>query len=352
MTRRRTLTIAAVVAVVVALGVLVFSRLTKKDAADTDPTPTAVVTVAPARAETVQNTIELYGVVQADPAGAVTIAAPRALIVGGVRAQVGQSVRAGQALVEVSDAPASALAYRQAADAATFARNDLARVQRLYDQRLAANDQLGAAKKAAADAEASLAQQKAQGSGPGGQTIVAPRAGIITSVTATPGVHTAQDAAMMVLARAGAASVKLSLEPSAGQVTVGEAVILHPVFGGPPIHTRISVVGLAADPTTKTLTAVAPLEGTTLPIGSAVRGEIVTGAHPGLVVPRQAVVFDETGPHLFTVSGGKAHRVFIKAGADHGDEIEITGPVAPGTPVAVEGAYELQDGMAVKARAK
>ncbi len=352
MNRRRLITLAIVAVAAIALAFLVFTRLTKKDDADTDPTPTAVVTLVPAKAQTVQATIELYGTVQADPAGAITIAAPRAVVIGQVLAQVGQSVRAGQPLVQVSDAPASALAYRQAADAATFARNDLARVQRLYDQRLAANDQLGAAKKAAADADAALAQQKAQGSGPGGQTIRAPSAGVVTSVTATPGDHSAQDSALMVLAKAGAAVAKLSLEPSAGTVVAGQAVDLFPVFGGPPIHSRISIVGQAADPTSKTLSAVAPLNGAVVPIGSAVRGEIATGAHSGLVVPRAAIVFDETGPHLFTVSGGKAHRVFVKTGADRGDDTEITGPVAPGAMVAVEGAYELQDGMAVKARAK
>jgi len=337
--RQRILTIAVVAALAIALIFLVYSRVTKKDDADTDPTPTAVVTVAPARAETVQAVIQLYGTVQADPAGAITIAAPRALLVGQVLVRAGEAVRAGQALIQVSDAPSSALAYRQAADAAVFATNDLARVQRLYDQRLAANDQLGAAKKAAADAAAALSQQKAQGSGPGGQTLTAPRAGIVTSVTATPGDHLAQDAPLAVLARAGA-------------VTAGEAVVLYPVFGGPPLHTRISLVGQAADPATKTLDAIAPLNGAALPIGSAVRGEVVTGSHAGLVVPKQSIVFDETGPHLFTISQGKAHRIFVKAGVDRGDEVEITGNVTAGALIAVEGAYELQDGMAVKARAR
>ena len=352
MTRRRMLTLAAVAAVVLALAALVVSRLTKKDAAGGDPTPTASVTVVPARAETVQSVVQLYGTVQADPSGAITIAAPRAVIVGRVLVQAGQTVRAGQGLIEVGDAPSSALAFRQAADAATFARNDLARVQRLYDARLAANDQLGAAKKAAADADAALAQQRVQGSGPGGQTLAAPRAGIVTSLTATPGDHVAQDAPLAVLARAGGVVVKLTLEPSAGTVSAGQPVVLHPVFGGPPIQSRITLVGQSADPMTKTLTAVAPLNGALVPIGSAVRAEVSGGAHAGLVVPRQSIVFDETGPHLFTVSQGKARRVFVKAGADRGEEVEITGPVAPGALVVVEGAYELQDGMAVKARAR
>jgi len=60
------------------------------------------------------------------------------------------------------------------------------------------------------------------------------------------------------------------------------------------------------------------------------------------------VVFDETGAHVFVVAGGKARRVFVTAGRDHGDEIEISGPIQAGQVVAVEGAYELQDGMAVK----
>jgi len=112
------------------------------------------------------------------------------------------------------------------------------------------------------------------------------------------------------------------------------------------------MVGRAADQTTKTLDAIAPLNGAVLPIGAAVQGEVVTATHTGLVAPRAAVVFDETGPHLFTVSGGKAHRVFVKTGLDHGQDIEVAGPLPAGTQVAVEGAYELQDGMAVKARGK
>ena len=63
-------------------------------------------------------------------------------------------------------------------------------------------------------------------------------------------------------------------------------------------------------------------------------------------------MFDETGPHLFTVAQGKAHRVFVQVGTDNGDDIEVRGQLAAGTQVAVEGAYELQDGMAVTVRGK
>jgi hypothetical protein len=63
-------------------------------------------------------------------------------------------------------------------------------------------------------------------------------------------------------------------------------------------------------------------------------------------------VFDETGAHLFVVEGGKARRVFVTVGRDMGDTIEVAGAVPAGATVAVEGAYELQDGMAVKVRGR
>jgi RND family efflux transporter MFP subunit len=347
MTRNRFLAIAAAILVVAAIVVLVVMRK-GKGAADEDATPTAVVTTAVVKSEALQDVVSVYGVVAADPAGSINVAAPKQAIVGRVLVRTGQSVAAGQPLVEVANAPASELAYRQAADAVTFARSDLARVQRLYDERLAANDQLEAARKTLADAQAALAAQQQQGAGRASQVLSAPAAGVVTNVTAAPGDHVAQDAPLVALARAGSASVKLGLEPGLAAVSPGQAVTIRPVAGGAPIVTRISVVGRAADQTTKTLDAIAPLNGASLPIGAGVQGEVVTGLHNGLVVPRASVVFDETGPHLFTIAQGKAHRVFVQVGADHGEEIEVSGPIAAGAVVAVEGAYELQDGMAVK----
>jgi RND family efflux transporter MFP subunit len=243
------------------------------------------------------------------------------------------------------------MAYRQAADGVTAAQADLARVQRLYDERLAANDQLTAAKKALADARSTLTAQQKQGAGQALQVLRAPRAGVVTTVSAAGGDHVAQDAALVTLARADGAAVKLGLEPT-GKFAPGQPVTIRPVFGGPPIASRLTMVGRAADQTTKTLDAIAPLNGAALPIGAAVLGEVVTAAHTGLVAPRAAVVFDETGPHVFVLAGGKAQRVFVTLGLNHGDDVEISGKLAAGAQVAVEGAYELQDGMAVKVRGK
>lgn len=349
MNRNRLLLLAGAILLVALVVWIVLRRGKAADEADAEVNPVAVVTVAPVRSQSVQDVTAVYGVVQADPAGSITVAAPRAVIVSRMLARAGQTVVAGQALAEVANAPGSEMAYRQAADAAAFAQTDLARVQRLYDDRLAGADQLSAAKKTFADAQAALDAQRKQGGDRGLQTITAPQAGVVTTVSAAAGDHVAQDAALVVLARGGAAVAKLGLEPSGGRFAPGQAVLIRPSFGGAPIRSKLSMVGQAADQTTKTIDAIAPLNGPGLPIGSPVEGEVTVGAHAGLVAPRASVVFDETGPHVFLVSGGKAKRAFVGVGLDSGDDIEVKG-VPGGALVAVEGAYELQDGMAVKVR--
>jgi RND family efflux transporter MFP subunit len=351
MTRNRLMIAAGLVVAIVAIVALVLLRRGGGEEAETEAHPTALVTVAPVRSETLQDVVSVYGVVQADPAGSLTIAAPRPAIVSRMLVRSGQAVSAGWPLVEIATAPSSAQAYRQAADAVLFAQTDLARVQRLFDERLAATDQLTAARKTLADAHAALAAQEKQGAGNSLQVLKAPRAGVVTMVSSAAGDHVAQDAPMVVLARADGAAVKLGLEPG-GRFAVGQPVTLKPVYGGPVIDSRLTMVGRAADQTTKTLDAIAPLRGVALPIGAAVQGEVVTGSHPGLVAPRAAVVFDETGPHVFVVAAGKARRVFVTLGLDHGDQVEVAGKLPAGAEVAVEGAYGLQDGMAVKVRGK
>jgi len=350
MTRNRLITLVGAVLIVAAVGLFVFFHLGSPEEAEADTVQTASVTVAPVTSHTIQDVVSIYGVVQADPAGAMTLAAPRAVIITRVLVRPGETVAAGQALIEVTNAPASDLAYKQATDAVAFAQADLARVQRLYNERLVASDQLGAAQKALADAQGVAASQASQGAGRASQTLTASQAAIVTSIPVAAGDHVAQDAPMMVLARAGAGVVRLGLEPGSGRIAAGQAVTLRPIAGGPAIASRISMIGRTVDPATKTLDGIAPLNGASLPIGAAVQGDIIMGAHNGLIIPRAAVVFDETGPHVFIVSAGKARRVFVEVGADQGDGIEIKGQVAAGAMVAVEGAYELQDGMALKVR--
>jgi len=349
MTRGRLIALAAILILVVGAVALVLTR--HGGGADGDQgeqAATATITTAPIESGVLQDVARVYGVVQADPAATRTLSAPRALIVAQVLARPGQVVSAGEPLAVVENQPSASLAYRQAADAEATAKADLARVQRLFEARLAASDQLIQARKTLADADAALAAQRKQGAGLARQSLTAGAPAVVVSIAAAPGDHLAQDAAIMTLAKLGALSVKLGIEPSAARVSAGDAVTIRPTTGGAAIASRLTMVGRAIDPTTHLVPATAPLPGAALPVGAAVQADIVTGSRQGLSVPRGAVVFDETGAHVFVVASGKARRVFVTAGADHGDAIEISGPVRAGQLVAAQGAQELQDGMAVK----
>jgi RND family efflux transporter MFP subunit len=341
----------AAAATIVVIGALLVWRLTQKTPDEGDgPAPSALVSVAPARAGPVSRTVEAYGVIAGSPAASRTVSASRDVIVQDVLVSAGQPVAAGAPLMEVGDTPASGLAYRQAADAAAYAKRDLARVQRLYDQQLAANDQLLAAQKALADAQGALAAQAASGGGRSRQAIVSPIAGVVGQVSAARGQQVAAGAVLVTVVASGGLIAQLGVEPNrAAQLAVGQPVrlvsALDPKAG---VDSRLSVVGRAVDPASHLIAVSAPAQGAGLPLGAAVRGEIAVATSQGLTVPRASVVYDEAGAHVFVVRAGKAHQVAVATGAEAGDQIAVTGELHAGDAVVVTGAYQLQDGLAVR----
>ncbi|MGI8839184.1 MAG: efflux RND transporter periplasmic adaptor subunit [Caulobacteraceae bacterium] len=343
----------AVAAVVLILAGLIAWRILHEPAAEPDPAaPAALITVAPVRQSEIAETVSAYGTIAGSQAASRTLAAPRAVIVEQVLAAPGQPVAAGAPLIVLANTPATELAFRQATDAASFAERDLARVQRLYDQRLAANDQLGAARKAVADAKAAVAAQVAAGAGGGRQTLRASVTGVIEAAPVAAGEHAAADAPLMTLIASGGLIAQLGVEPTrAGRLAAGQNVVISSAFDPTrKIPSRLAVVGRQVDPATRLVTVTAPVPGAAPALGAAVEGVITVASHGGLVVPAAAVVYDEAGAHLFVIRGGKARQVTVKPGETQGDDLEVAGALTAGEPVAVQGAYQLQDGLAVRIR--
>lgn len=339
----------AAVALIVVVAVFFIMRKGGEDA-EAEVKGQALVTLAPVARGPVQDVVEATGMVQADPGGAVAVTAPRAVVVQRVFVRPGEAVKAGQPLLEVADAPASALAWAQALHARDFARRDLQRTRRMAQAHLATNDQLSAAEKTLADAEAALAAAAAQGAGHARQTLTAPTAAVVATVPVSPGDRVAEAGDLVTLSGQAAEMARLWLSPGdAATAAAGDLVRLDPVFGGQGQSARLRGVGRQVDATTRMIDAVAPVGGA-WPIGTAVKGEVVTGVHDGLTVPRASVVFDETGEHLFRVSAGKASRVDVSVVRGVGESYEVKGPLNAGDTVAVEGAFQLEDGMTVRTR--
>lgn len=355
MMRLRSWQVAALAAVAVVIVVFLAWRVLHNPPAEAEPpAPSALVSIAPVSAGPVSQTIEAYGVIAGSAAATRTIPAPRDVIVQDLLVGPGQPVAVGAPLVIVGDTPASGLVYRQAADALTYARQDLARIQRLYAQQLAANDQLVAGQKAVADAQAALAAQVAAGGGRARQTIASPIAGVVWQVSTSKGQQLASGAPLLTVVASGGLVAQLGVEPNgAARLASGQSVrIVSALDPNRAIESRLTVVGQAVDPATHLISATVPADGAGLALGAAVRGEITVATIQALTVPRASVVYDENGSHVFVIRGGKAHQVAVTTAAEQADRIAVSGALNAGDQVAVAGAYQLQDGLAVRIAAK
>jgi RND family efflux transporter MFP subunit len=318
---------------------------------DKEVSGAALVSLAPVKAGPVEDVIEATGSAQASPNGAITVAAPRQAVVRQIMVRPGQDVKAGQALVMISDAPATAAAFSQALHARDYAKRDLERIRRLVAGHLAGDDQLSQAEKTLADAEAVLSAQVAQGSGQSQQTLTSPIDGVVLTVPVSPGDRVAEAVDLVTVSGAKAAVVRLWVNPQYGaRLAIGETVRITPVYDHPALTSRLTHVGHLVDSVTHMLDAESPVTGANLAVGAPVRAEIISGSHLGLSVPRGAVVFDDTGAHVFAVNGDKATRVSVAVGREDPDVYEVKGALKAGQSVAVTGAYQLEDGMVVRTR--
>ena len=357
MNRSRRWIAAAAVGLVLIAGVVVWRvAATHGHGASHDAAsaPSAFVTITPVRAATVYDTVDAYGAISGSSAEGRTIVAPRDVVVEKVLAAPGQYVAAGAPLALLADTPASQMAYRDALNQLAFAEKDEGQTQRLYATHLATNDQLAAARKTLADARSVLAAETASGAGAASQTVRAPVAGVVVALPAVEGGRLAAAAPVVSVAPASAMVAEFKVEPpQAVRLAPGQPVKFHPVFAaGRTFDARVGLISSEVDLQSRFVRVTASASRAGLPLGTAVEGVITVSSHPGLLVPQTAVVYDTSGAHVFVQQGGAARLVAVKTGVQQGPDIEVTGPLSAGQALIVEGAYQVQDGMAVRTAAK
>lgn len=295
--------------------------------------------------------VDAYGVVGFPPELQHTLNAAAESRVAQVLVSAGESVVAGQRLMQLQPSASTAVDLAKARTDAAFAASELARVERLRSQQLATNAELAAARQAQANAQAALGGLQ-QMIGNSNGLIVASQAGVVASVDAQQGDIVAAGAAVIHLADRRALRVRVGVEPTdLAQMSEGQTVSITAVYDPSVTATgRVSKLVSQVDPQTKLGQALVDLDGASglLP-GATVRAAIEIERHVGaLSVPRSAVLQDESGkPYAYVVAGGKAARVELKTGQDDGKRVEVLEGLKAGQQVVVEGNYELEDGMAV-----
>nr|WP_242181850.1 efflux RND transporter periplasmic adaptor subunit [Sphingomonas sp. CARO-RG-8B-R24-01] len=293
--------------------------------------------------------VTAYGSVAPSVGGTQTLSEAQPGQVTRLLVAVGSVVRAGQPLATFVTAPAARSAYDQAVSALAAARKQRATTAQLLAAQLATQDQQVQADKAVSDAQTALAALLADGAGAPVRTVVAPFAGVVTAAPVAQGDRIQAGAALLTIARSGGIVVSAGVDPAQrAALAVGQAATVTRLSGGPTLAGRVIRVDGALNPQTRLVDVDVQFPGGSLLPGESMQVGIATATVGGWVVPHAAVVATGGPTRVFQILGGKAHAVPVRIllSSDRGDVVD--GSLAPDRPLIVAGAYQVQDGDAVR----
>ena len=276
----------------------------------------------------------------------------------------GDAVKVGQPLAHIEAAPlresvSQAQAQRERAGAELAnARTKLARVERLYQDGIAAKQEVDDARAAVVAAESGFKSATASGGIAGVQleraTLRAPIAGVVAAIivpagqpvegNGTPVIEVADTRVLDLRAPVSAARV--------GDVAVGQRAELD-VEGVGKVAGEVEAIAPLVDPATNTVIVRirVPNDDGRLRGGMFARGAILGAPHPGLAVPRAALLPGDGGTAntvaIVGADGVVAHRA-LQLGADAGEDVEVRAGLQAGARVIVAGGYALPDGTKVE----
>ena len=341
-----------------------FGHKTASDEAEKEPTPTAQVQVAPLRRGQIERTLIAYGTAVAAPGGVHSIAFPFECRVVAVTANVGQTIAAGEAVLQIEPSVDARLALDTAQSAQDAAEKTLRDVQTRFQAHLATNSDLQNAQSALRDAQ--LRFQSLRGRSPGTDGVVkAPAAGLITRLPAAPGTVVPAGGPLLELAVENRFEARLGIAPAAAaEVKAGPSVHLFAVQARGDVREAadegsVRTVGGSVDPATRMVDAFVALNESAdgaapILIGAYLRAEIVLEKKEALLAPRTAVLpagGGGEGAVVYTVKSDHAVRHEVEIGIDDGTSVELNNggdSLREGTNVVTEGNYELEDKMAVE----
>ena len=317
------------------------------------PEESVLVAAESPRKGTLDETLTAYGVLQPPPGGALAVSMPYAGQLLRLRVTAGERVSQGTPLFDYGTDPSVTLAWQKAVSALSLATQERAHAASLAAQKLATQSQLDQAETAVLDARAQVETAQQLGGDKPSQTVVAPFTGVVASITATNGDRVQANAPILQLAQKGGLVAVLAVQPEqAGRIAADMPVRLLALSQPTrPAEGRVLSIGGQLDPKSQLLSVVVALH-TGAPMrplpGEHVRGQIALGGVSGWIVPRQAVLTDESGPYLFQIAAGRAVHLRVSILGESGDRMAVDGPIDPRRPLVVAGNYELADGTAVR----
>src|SRR5690348_3790587 len=253
--------------------------------------PVTVQTSMPMR-QAFNSYVEAYGTLSGDTRRAQALTLPQAGQIVAAEVTPGRRVHKGQPLLRIATDPNTVSAYQQAVNTVDQARAELARTQRLHEEKLATNSQLDAARKALADAQSTLAAQAQLGGAQAVTTLAAPADGVVTALDVQRGERVAAGAKLVEFTPQGGLAALLGVEPEqASRIRPDMPVVLNAVYGNTTLQGKVVSVADAVDPQSHLVEVLASVNDPAgLAAGSALSGKIAVAQFQAWAVPRNALL--------------------------------------------------------------
>jgi len=306
-----------------------------------DP-PSVAVQTQPPRQGSVPDVLTVYGTAQPALDGGMTLSFQQEGRVVAIAVAPGETVHAGERLLDFGASPTAIAAYEQAVSALSAARQQRAHTAQLLAQQLATRDQLSQADKAVADAQATLEALRREGGDQGARTLTAPFDGIISTIPVAQGDRVQPGATLMTITRLDGLVVTVGIDPEArGRVYTGEPVHLIALTGSQTLGGKVLRLDGVLNPKTRLLDADIAVPAGSVVSGAAYQADITTAELTGWIVPHDAILNDDKGSYLYQVAGTKPSRVPVTVVGSAGTDDVVHGALDPKLPVVVEGNYQI-----------
>src|SRR6266576_3985960 len=325
--KKKHIVIVSLVAVLVLGGLVWIAKRFEVGKEEKKAGPVPQVQVSKVERKNITETVIVYGSVVAQPGKTHSVSIAFETRVRHILVAPGQFLQENDPLIEIELSPGAQVQFQQAKNAAEAARKELKQTQERFNLKLATNQDLSAAEKTARDAEAQLTALQRAGAG-GDNRIHSDISGVIAKVDAQDGQIVAAGSPLIEIVAESEIEVKLGLEPedlSAAQD--GAPIIIFPVNDptAAQVEGSIRLVTRRVDPATRLIDVYVVLpKGTKLLLDSYVRGEIQRTEKDALIVPRSAVLPNESREYkVFAVENGRAVKHAVKIGAENPKEVQV-----------------------------
>ncbi|WP_027017277.1 efflux RND transporter periplasmic adaptor subunit [Comamonas composti] len=315
--------------------------------------------VASIQLQELQTSLSAPASIEAEPEKLVKITPPVVGRLVRLHHQLGDAVKAGQALITMDSSEVSGVRaeHSKAQAALVQARQEYERQKLLFDAEIAARKDYEAAHQAleAASADASAASDhlaqlgaSVQRSARGNYVLTSPISGRVVEMEGSQGAYW-NDVNASVMTVADLSRVWLSAnvsERDLAQVDVGQpAHITLSAYPDLRIEGRVQYVGELVDPATRSVkvrVAVDNREGKLRP-GMFARVSFDRAGREALMLPATALLQGSVSTRVFVDQGdNRFESRQVQVGVQQGDLVEITSGIAAGERVVVNGGVLLQ----------